>query len=66
MVGTLRKSLETIEDYKTANPHYSELLDIMADILILREEYMKNMTDSIFSVDEKLNFSENAGRTSVD
>lgn len=54
MVGTLRKSLETIEDYKTANPHYTELLDIMADILILREEYMKNMTDSIFSVDEKL------------
>ena len=54
MVATLRKSLKTIEDYKSANPHYTELLDIMADILILREEYFKNMTNSIFDVDEKL------------
>ena len=54
MVATLRKSLKTIEDYKTANPHYTELLDIMADILILREEYLNNMKYSIFDVDEKL------------
>jgi len=54
MVATLRKSLKTIEDYKSANPHYTELLDIMADILILREEYFKNMTNPIFDVDEKL------------
>lgn len=54
MVATLRKSLKTIEDYKSANPHYTELLDIMADILILREEYLKNMTDSVFDVEENL------------
>jgi len=54
MVGTLRKSLKTIEDYKSANPHYTELLDIMADILILREEYLKNMSRPIFHVDENL------------
>jgi FdhE protein len=54
MAATLRKSLKTIEDYKSANPHYTELLDIMADILILREEYLNNMKDSIFNVDENL------------
>ncbi len=54
MVASLRKSLKTIEDYKTANPHYKELLDIMADILILREEYLKNMTKSVFDVEEHL------------
>lgn len=54
MSGSLRKSLQTIEDYKTANPHYTEILDIMADILILREEYCNQMEGSIFSVDENL------------
>ena len=54
MVATLRKSLKTIEDYKSANPHYTELLDIMADILILREEYRNNMKDPIFHVEENL------------
>ena len=54
MVATLRKSLKTIEDYKSANPHYTELLDIMADILILREEYRNNITNPIFSVEENL------------
>jgi FdhE protein len=54
MVATLRESLKTIEDYKSANPHYTELLDIMADILILREEYLKNMKDSVFDVEENL------------
>ena len=33
MVATLRKSLKTIEDYKAANPHYTELLDIICFIL---------------------------------
>jgi len=54
MVPTLRKSLKTIEEYKSASPHYTEILDIMADILILREEYLNNMKDSIFTVDENL------------
>ena len=54
MVATLRKSLKTIEDYKSANPHYTELLDIMADILILRAEYRNSMKESIFHVEENL------------
>ena len=54
MAVTLGRSLKTIEDYKAVNPHYTDLLDILADILILREEYRKNMKDSIFRVEENL------------
>jgi len=54
MVTKLRKSLQTIEAYKAANPHYNDLLDILAEILVLREEYRNNMKDSIFTVDEKI------------
>ena len=54
MVATLRKSLKTIEDYKSAKPNYTELLDIMADILILRAEYLKNIKDPIFHVEDNL------------
>ena len=43
MAATLPKSLKTIEDYKSANPHYTDLLDILGEILILREEYRKSM-----------------------
>ncbi|KIE17075.1 hypothetical protein DS62_06645 [Smithella sp. SC_K08D17] len=62
MVATLRKSLKTIEDYKSASPHYTDLLDIMADILILRKEYRNSMKDSIFSVEENLITKKNGGR----
>ncbi len=54
MAAKLRNTLKTIEDYKATNPHYTDLLDILADILILRENYRKNMTNPIFSVEEKL------------
>lgn len=54
MVLTLRKSLQTIENYKIANPHYDEILDVLGEILILREEYRNNMKDCIFSVDERV------------
>lgn len=54
MAATLRKSLKTIEDYKVTNPHYTDLLDILAEILILREEYRKSMKNPIFSVQERL------------
>ncbi|MBN1366204.1 MAG: formate dehydrogenase accessory protein FdhE [Syntrophaceae bacterium] len=67
MVATLRDSLKTIEDYKSAHPHYTELLDIMADILILREEYLKNLKDSIFDVEENLIYQKmNGGLPLVD
>jgi len=54
MAGMLHRTLQTIEDYKSANPHYTELLDILGEIMILREEYRRNMKESIFTVDEKL------------
>ena len=54
MAATLRKSLKTIEDYKATNPIYTDLLDILGEILIIREEYRKNMPRPIFSVEEKL------------
>jgi FdhE protein len=54
MATKLRKSLQTIEAYKTTNPHYKDLLDILAEILVLREEYRHNMKKAIFTVDEKI------------
>jgi FdhE protein len=54
MAKMLKDSLETIEKYKSTTPHYSELLDILGEILILREEYRRKMKKIIFPVDEKL------------
>jgi len=54
MPKMLKESLKTIEAYKTTSPHYVELLDILGDILILREEYRENMTDVFSAVDESL------------
>lgn len=48
----LSKSLETIEKYKNMNPHYEELLEILEEILILREEYRHKPKETVFSVDE--------------
>lgn len=61
MPKLLRESLMTIEAYKIANPHYVELLDILSDILILREEYRKDMVDVFTSVDESLITQKMAG-----
>ena len=61
MPKMLNESLKTIEDYKTTSPHYVELLDILSDILILREEYRKNMADVFASVDEGLIAAKMAG-----
>jgi len=60
MAATLRKSLKTIEDYKMTNPHYTDLLDILAEILILREEYRKSMKSPIFQY-KKINFRKMEG-----
>jgi len=54
MAATLRKSLKTIEDYKSTNPHYTDLLEILGEILILREQYRHNMQSSIFTVNENV------------
>ena len=54
MPKMLKESLKTIEDYKMTSPHYVDLLDILSDILILREEHRKNMADVFTVVDESL------------
>jgi len=52
MAKGLQETLQVIERHKTTNPQYSELLDILGEILILREEHRKKITKSIFPIDE--------------
>ena len=54
MSEILVETLKTIEKYKTVNPHYTELFDILSEILILREEYRQTMRQIAFPLDEKL------------
>jgi FdhE protein len=54
MAKFLRDALKTIEKYKSSTPHYGELLDILGEILIIREEYRRNMEKIIFPIDEGL------------
>jgi len=53
-MANMLDALKTIEQYKSDSPHYSELLDILAELLILREEYHKTTARTIFQVDESL------------
>ncbi|MBN2254760.1 MAG: formate dehydrogenase accessory protein FdhE [Deltaproteobacteria bacterium] len=52
MAHILNKTLKTIEQYKSKNPHYEELLQVLEEILILREEYSPKMPDDVFPVEE--------------
>jgi FdhE protein len=54
MAKFLRDALKTIEKYKSTTPHYVELLDILGEILIIREEYRRMMKEIIFPIDEEL------------
>jgi FdhE protein len=54
MAKMLKDALETIEKYKSITPHYGELLDILGEVLILREEYRRKMKKVIFPIDEGL------------
>jgi FdhE protein len=54
MAKMLKDALKTIEKYKSITPHYGELLDILGEILILREEYRRRMKEVIFPIDEGL------------
>lgn len=54
MAKMLKDALKTIEKYKNITPHYGELLDILGEILILREEYRRKMKKVIFPIDEGL------------
>ncbi|MBN1545271.1 MAG: formate dehydrogenase accessory protein FdhE [Syntrophaceae bacterium] len=52
MAKKLNETLKTIENYKTVNPHYGDLLDILEEILIRREAYKKVERPAVFTVDE--------------
>ena len=54
MAKVLMETLMTIEKYKNASPHYGELLEILGEILILREEYRRKIKKAIFTVDDNL------------
>jgi len=61
MAKMLKDALKTIEKYKNITPHYGELLDILGEILILREEYRRKMKKVIFPIDEALMETKMAG-----
>jgi len=61
MAKMLQDTLKTIEYYKAQSPHYEELLDILEEILILREEHRRRMTDIIFPIEERLISNKIAG-----
>jgi len=54
MAKMLKDALKTIEKYKSITPHYGELLDILEEILIMREEYRRKIERIIFPIDEEL------------
>ncbi len=54
MAKMLTDTLKTIEHYKSVSPYYNELLEVLEEVLILREEYRRNMKQNIFPVDENL------------
>ncbi len=54
MAKMLKDALKTIEKYKSITPHYGELLDILEEILIMREEYRRKIEKIIFPIDEEL------------
>jgi FdhE protein len=61
MATVLKDALQTIQTHRDLSPHYAELLDILEEILILREEYRRRMQRDIFPVDEKLIAAKLAG-----
>lgn len=54
MPPILRDTLIRIEEYKQLIPHYKELLDVLEEIIILREQFRKRMNQGVFAVEESL------------
>lgn len=54
MATMLKNALQTIETHRAQNPHYTELLDILEEILILREENRRRLTREVFPVNPAL------------
>lgn len=61
MAVILKDSLQTIQTYRASSPQYTELLDILEEILILREEFRRRMKREVFPVEEKLVAAKMAG-----
>jgi FdhE protein len=61
MATMLRDSLQNIQAHKTLSPHYTELFEILEEILILREEHRRRMKREIFPVEKKLIAAKMAG-----
>jgi FdhE protein len=54
MATVLKDALQTIQTHRDLSPHYAELLDILEEILILREEYRRRTQREVFPVNEKM------------
>ncbi|MCE5283935.1 MAG: formate dehydrogenase accessory protein FdhE [Deltaproteobacteria bacterium] len=61
MATMLKDSLRTIQVHKTLSPHYTELLEVLEEILILREEHRRRVKRAVFPVEEKLIAAKMAG-----
>jgi len=61
MTRKLNEILQNIEEYKNENPHYRELLEMLEEILILREEFRRKIDKDIFGIDQALIASKLAG-----
>lgn len=61
MTRKLNEILQNIEEYKTQSPHYKELLEMLEEILILREEHRRKISNDIFGIDEALVTSKLSG-----
>jgi len=61
MIGRLQRALITIARYKHQHPQYEELLSILEEILILREEHRQKLPGIIFPIDERLVSTKLAG-----
>jgi len=53
-MARLADTLKTIEHHRRQSPHYSELLDVLEEILILREDYKRNFPEILFPIAEHL------------
>ncbi len=51
-MARLAETLKTIEHHRRQSPHYSELLDVLEEILILREDYKRNFPEILFPIVE--------------
>ena len=54
MATMLKDALQNIQTHRMLSPHYSDLLDILEEILILREEHRRRVKRDLFPVDTTL------------